>query len=506
MTALAPTRGVTTLRSELRRASGRVIGLILLIIAGAAIAYGTINGHWLTVFGLMAVIAALVVGIHNWRWSIYALLLYLPFSGLPTLLTYPNTQIAVLIKDILFVVPAYVGFALVARRQGWRYPGSPVILMCAFVFLVLVQSINSANSNPLVALIGMKVWLLYIPLLFVGYQLVNTKNQLRRIFGLMSLTVVVPALIGVIEAVLVYGGQAKLVYSLYGPAATAATQSFARQDYAAGGFSVRIPSIFSFGTQYFALTATMVAIVLAWRHLSGRRFLGAAIWILVVLAAFTSGARGAFIMVPLLILLTFVLQRRMRAGIMTGFGIVIIFLATASIFGADPSQVFSTATEVGVSEVQTGFVTGMVRAVQITTVGLGTGSATGSSRYALGDATNPNLAAAQSESWWVKIVLELGLPGLAIVVALLGWITLRGFAALRMTRDSALRTSSAVLLAFLIWNFVYFTKGAYIDLDPIDVYFWLFAGILARLPSIEDSTRRHQAPAEPARARRVLLT
>jgi hypothetical protein len=460
---------------------------MVLVAAGVAIAYGVVNGIWPIVVGSIVLASAVGVGLHNWRWSIYGLLFYLPFSGIPSLLIYPNTQIAVLVKDILFVIPAYLGFMLAARRKGWRYPGAPVILIAVLSLLVVIQAFNSAVPNALVAVIGIKVWLLYIPLLFLGYRLVDNRNDLRRVFGLMSVTVLVPAVIGVVEAALVYGGQSKLVYSLYGPAASAVTQSFARQDYAAGGFSVRIPSIFPFGTQYFALTASMVAIVLAWRRLSGRRLVGTAIWGLVVLAAFTSGSRGAFIMLPLLILMIFVLQGRLRAGAMAGLGVLIIFLSTASIFGADPSQVFTTARNIGIGEVQTGFLDGMQRAVQITQLGLGTGNATASSRYALGDATSPYIAAAASESWWVKVVIELGLPGLAIVLALFGWIALRGLASVRTIRDPALRTSCAVLAAFLIWNFVYFTKGGYIDLDPIDVYFWLFAGILARIPDLDHS-------------------
>jgi hypothetical protein len=41
------------------------------------------------------------------------------------------------------------------------------------------------------------------------------------------------------------------------------------------------------------------------------------------------------------------------------------------------------------------------------------------------------------------------------------------------------------LLAFLCWAVLSAMKGPFIDLDPVNVYFWLFAGVLARVPVLE---------------------
>ena len=42
---------------------------------------------------------------------------------------------------------------------------------------------------------------------------------------------------------------------------------------------------------------------------------------------------------------------------------------------------------------------------------------------------------------------------------------------------------------------VYSLKAQYFDLDPINIYFWLFAGILMGLPRLE--RRAAEEPAEP---------
>src|SRR4051812_48816640 len=50
----------------------------------------------------------LVCGIASWRRSITWMLYYLPFSGLLPLILYPNTGPGTLLKDFVFVGPAYV--------------------------------------------------------------------------------------------------------------------------------------------------------------------------------------------------------------------------------------------------------------------------------------------------------------------------------------------------------------------------------------------------------------
>ena len=96
----------------------------------------------------------------------------------------------------------------------------------------------------------------------------------------------------------------------------------------------------------------------------------------------------------------------------------------------------------------------------------------------------------------MKAWLELGAIGLAVVVALLVTIVYRGVRAHFMLRDPSLRVASAALLGVVIWSLVYAVKGQYLDLDPLNVYFWLFAGMLFKLPALEDPEPPGEAPVE----------
>src|SRR5438132_2117725 len=103
-----------------------VFGLLLL---SAAISASVVCGRVEWAIGAVIAAAALATGLHNWRWSVYGLLAYMPFSGIPILLGLPNATLAALLKDLLFVLPAYMGFVLQRRRRGISFPGSKVYLL-----------------------------------------------------------------------------------------------------------------------------------------------------------------------------------------------------------------------------------------------------------------------------------------------------------------------------------------------------------------------------------------
>ena len=122
----------------------------------------------------------------RWRWPIYALLVYLPVSGVAVLAAYPGRAeraVAILAKDFIFVIPAYLlflGYFLRRRERLW-FKGAPLVLIGLLALIVVIQAFNPDLPNHLVGLIGIKVWLFYIPLFFLGYWLVaEPREALQR--------------------------------------------------------------------------------------------------------------------------------------------------------------------------------------------------------------------------------------------------------------------------------------------------------------------------------------
>ena len=466
------------------------IAFVLAVLLGFLIARG-----YLMLTGFALVVAACwTVGLIRWKVSFYALLAFMPFSGIAILATFPHTSVAVLLKDILFVGPAYAGFLLDRLRTGrpftWR--GSPLVLFVFFAVLVLIEALNPSQTNKLAALIGVKVWLFYIPLYFLAYFVVRTRADLFRLLTVMSVAALLPALFGVIEALLIYGGKSSLVYGWYGNAAAAVSQGFT--EFEIGGGSLRrVSSTFSFWIQYYDFVGTMIAVTYAWWRSrvtpKSRSWFGLALWLLMVAATFFSGARAAFLTIPFLLLAIFLLEGRSLKGralalarmVAPAAVLVLVLFAT----GISVASIFHDLVRKTGIDLKGLFVHGFSQAFSKTLIGLGSGVDTAGARYAYAGQHFPGINGFWYESWYVKVVFELGVIGLVLVVAIFGTITVQAFRAHRALRDPRLRVVSAALIAFLLWNLVSAVKQQYLDFDPLNVYFWLLLGVLARLPKLD---------------------
>ncbi len=474
-----------------------------MVVAGAAVSvligWAVGASHGLLAAMVLVMACAFAVGICEWRRAVYGLLAYLPFSGVPILASYPRTTIAVLLKDFLFVLPAYLGFAVwaVANRQRILFNRALAVLLGLLSALVLAQALNPSLPSRLVGLVGAKVWLFYLPLWVLGYHLVRKRRDLDRLLAVMSIAAVVPVLLGLTEAVLIYSGHPAQVYRWYGVAASAATQDFAELAFEGGGALRRVPSTFSFVSQYYAFVMAMLAVTYAWWKgvLAGTRWsvAGAGLWALVLLAGLASGARGALLSIPLVVVLLLVLERR---GGRLPFGrlatLVLVLVTTIALVGLDPRRLSTGLARLGLGNFHDVFLKGFREALRLTVGGLGTGIDTNAGRYVA--AGSGRLNAVQGvwyESWFVKAVLELGVAGLLLVTLIVGTLALGTLRERRLVTDHRLRAIWASLAVVLLWNIVYSLKGQYIDMDPTNVYFWLFAGVLARVPALA-----RQAPVE----------
>ena len=462
------------------------------IILGALVAAGAARpAAAVVILGV-----ATLIGVQSWRLAVVLALVYLPVQGLLWVALYPHTAPAALAKDFLFVIPAYIGFFYwcIKSKQNFVFPGFPLLAVVLLAGLVVAEIFNPLLDSLLVGLVGAKVWLFYIPMAFLGYQLVRNRRDLDRLLKIMCLTAIVPAVIGIVEAVLYYTGHSSFVYSLYGSAASAATQGFASINVGGAGFR-RVPSTFSFVAQYYIFMTSMVAFGYAWwrRAAAGswsRRWrLG--IWLLFLAAALTSGARGALAFVPLMLIAILLIDGRLGVSSIgpiaaLGAGLVLmIALAGASATGT-VSDLFVNARV----QLHSVFITGLRDASHHLFLGSGTGSDTNAARYVSGAFS---ATGGWQESYLAKSILELGIVGLALIAAVLGSIVVRGFRIRRRLRDPGLIAMASAILGLMIWGIAYTVKAQYLDFDPLNLYFWLFTGVLFKLAVID---RAEAAPRE----------
>jgi len=487
-------------------------GLVLLLTAAiGACAFLILRDESLAACGGLLAGALLMFVMVRWQRGVYGLLLYLPVSGVVTLALLPWNGPAIInpvvFKDWLFVGPAYLGFggAIVLRRQKFPMMGTTLAsLLFAFVGLVMVEMAQPGVPNASTALIGAKVWLGYVPLYVLGMALVSGRPRLTQLWRMLAATAVLPCLLGLGEYVgsLLFGYD-RVMATIYGHNAGDVTQSLT-WFFVGGGQIFRIPSTFTFEAQYFGFTLAMLvpcfAVAYGDPSPAWRRF-GTSMLVFVALAGFLSGARAAYIFIPLLLALMYWLNRGI-AGAFRAFGFIAVGLAGAlAISRVAAGPMFGWIS--GLFEdyaVDTAY-GGLVESLTTSWLGHGTGTNTGSARYVL---QRPEFFEA-IQNYYAKSAYELGVLGFLILVALFIALIYKGLKTVSSLRDPGLRAMAAALTGFLIVIALDSFKGWILDLDPVNVYFWLFAGVLAGLTRLDAPPSRdrdaHPSAAEPDEAR-----
>jgi hypothetical protein len=193
------------LPGNLRRNPLIVLGFLLLFVVAAYKAAGFILADDMTGLALVAIAVAmcvLVVTILNdWRKGLYLFLAWLLFEDFAR--KYLGNNMAIYFaKDFLLLV-IYISFIAAYRRKevtGFRPPFLVPLLL--LVWFGVIQIFNPGSTHIMFGLLGFKVYFYYIPLLLIGYALINSEAELRRFFfTTLALSAIVSGL-GIAQAIL----------------------------------------------------------------------------------------------------------------------------------------------------------------------------------------------------------------------------------------------------------------------------------------------------------------
>jgi len=438
------------------------------------------------ILGLVASLLAIVVlsAFMNWRLAIICLLLFIPFAGLVA--SWIPHPAAVLAKDLVFVLPAYLSF-LVLEGRSTSAVRPTTFFTCSVFALVFVAIVHMANPNlhsVAVGLVGLKVWLFYIPLFLLGGAFVRDQHDLRLLLRVIVVLAPVPCLIGLGQWVAsTFLGYQYVMTSIYGELAVANNPAFSSFQYGDGFYIYRIASTFSFSTQYFGYALSMILVSwiasrfetsVRWRNYARASFY------IAVTAALLSGSRQAFVFVPAVLFLLMILYRDGKPlMILLAAMAVVVAIPLASIviplhsIATHTSELFSHYSN-------TVFFAGLADAYAKFPWGLGTGMNTGAARYVLGD---PSWEA--FESYYAKAAYEFGIVGPFIILTLFATLIFTAIQVASTARSPMIRACAVGLATFYLAFAANSLKGWMVDQDPINVYFWLFTGILFRLPDLD---------------------
>jgi hypothetical protein len=177
-----------------------VLGLWMAYEVGGKIAIGDLRTIAFIAFGFAGCVVAVTI-LRNWRAGFYFLLTWLLFEDLVRKYMGNNTALF-FGKDVLAFL-TYISL-FVAIRAGRENSFRPkfLLFLSIFVWLGLIQVFNPNSPHILYGLLGFKIYFFYIPMMYVGYALIRTDEDLRKFLVANAILAGIIATLGIIQAIL----------------------------------------------------------------------------------------------------------------------------------------------------------------------------------------------------------------------------------------------------------------------------------------------------------------
>jgi hypothetical protein len=188
-----------------RRSPLVVLGFVILFIfaayeASSFVIAGDMAG--LAFIAMAFVGCAFVIAIlNNWRNGLYFFLAWLLYEDFAR--KYLGNNMAIYFaKDFLLLVVYLSFFGAYRRRKVAAFRPPFLVPLLLFVWFGVMQIFNPASTHIVYGLLGFKLFFYYVPLLFVGYALVNSEAEVRRFFFVNLTLATVIVSLGIAQAIL----------------------------------------------------------------------------------------------------------------------------------------------------------------------------------------------------------------------------------------------------------------------------------------------------------------
>ena len=147
-----------------------------------------------------AVAASLSTLLSRWRTGLYVFLGWLFFEDLAR--KYLGNNMAIYFGKNVLVGMVYLSFFLAYRKREVQTFTLPFRLpLLLFLWFGIIQVFNPASTSLIYGILGMKLYFYYIPLIFVGYALIDKESNLQKFYPyLLGLSLVV-AMLGIAQSI-----------------------------------------------------------------------------------------------------------------------------------------------------------------------------------------------------------------------------------------------------------------------------------------------------------------
>ncbi|MCJ8282667.1 MAG: hypothetical protein MJK14_23305 [Rivularia sp. ALOHA_DT_140] len=361
--------------------------------------------------------------------------------------------------------------------QEIKYP-LLVLCGCCLITLLLVnlpqQFASTPGENPIgMGILGLKILIGYIPLIFCGYYFIRIKQDFWFILRLQTILILICCILGIVQYGLLNIGICEGTRGLVGEDLFKATLEARCLVGGALVFSpsqnmIRLPGTFIAPWQWswFLISGIFFSFATAFNDTSSRwRIHGSISLLTVFINAIISGQKITFALMALFFLILLIINEKLFNIKSTFFivGFFIVLGITSFIINNQFIREQFQGVWISLNQYNLFFGAGLGRATNATRL-------FGSTQLI--------------ETFYPKIMYEVGLFGVLSFLALVTTLTVICFKKYRSINNINLRGFGASLWAFILlvsFNTYYYP----LDLEPIAIYYWFYIGILLRLAEID---------------------
>ena len=474
------------------------VAMIVAIVAGLLMAIvGGVKGG---AGGGLAIFILMFSFKYPWQ-ALYAFLIYMPFSGTVTYAIGGNNPLFQLAKDG-FYIPALIAVIQHCKlhKQPFLMPKAlkPALgIFLAYCILVLLfvngsqQFAGNGSEKPFfMGILGIKVLLGYVPLIPCAYYLLRKKADLYLLMRITAVIILICCGLAFLQYIFLKTGRCQ---GTVGEGAALFKASLEARCLVGGSLLyneeqgvIRLPGTFVAPWQWgwFLISSAFFSFSVAFMDPSFLwRGVGLGSMAATLVLAVVSGQRIALLLVPIAIVILLIttgqvvnLKRFVPIGLALGLLIGGVMVSNPALV----EQRWTSAVERWNAAPPTDFIAGQFADFsedgKSSFLGRGLGRATNSAR-GLGQT-------ALIETYYPKLIFEIGPMGAFLFLALVTTLTVATFKAYRSVRDKSLRGYGASFWTFVLvisYNTYYYP----LDVDPVAVYYWFFAGVILKLPVLD---------------------
>jgi hypothetical protein len=184
---------------QLKAALWFSVGFGLLLLLTYWILTGADNQLIYLGLGVVVVVVTLRI-INKWRDGFYLFLIWLLFEDL--IRKFMGNNMAIYFGKDFIVGVVYISFLFALRRHTVKLFKPPfIVALSLFIWIGVVQAFNSNSPSFIYGLLGLKLYYSYIPLMFLGYAIIENEGDLRRFLVFNMGLAGIIALLGIIQSI-----------------------------------------------------------------------------------------------------------------------------------------------------------------------------------------------------------------------------------------------------------------------------------------------------------------